>query len=78
MEMWFMAGMIVFLGALNVWEKIDNKKEREDLLNRLASKSLSDYAKNVVRMKAEDVTPEAIQDALEELDRQQQSDRIPM
>jgi len=41
-----MVAIIIFLGVLNVVEKSQNRKREEQLLDRLQSRSLDEYAYN--------------------------------
>jgi len=76
MQEYFMAGMILFLGALLVWEKWQNKKREDDLITRIMANSLTDYAKNVVKISAEN-TSMTIEEAIQKAEADA-LDRVPV
>lgn len=73
METYVLIGVVIFLGALYVWEKIHARKERADLITRIMANSLTDYAKNVIR-----ITEENKNMSVEEIMEQISKDRVPI
>lgn len=74
MESYFMAGMIIFIGGLYVWEKKENKDERADLIARIMAKHLPDYSKHVMAI-TEENKELSIEDAIAKM---QKDDRLPI
>ena len=75
MEIYFMAGMIVFIGGMYVWEKLETRKERADLITRIMAKSLPEYAKNVIKVSSENASM-TIEDAIRLAEEERAADRV--
>lgn len=72
METYVLIGVVLYLGAMMVWEKWQNKKERADLITRIMAKHLPDYSKHYVKITEENMD-KSVEDIMAEV-----QDRIPV
>lgn len=49
-EIYILSGVVVFLGAINLYERWQAGKREKDLLNRLMARSMDEYTANSVRL----------------------------
>jgi hypothetical protein len=71
-----LTSIIIFQAIVFCWLHSRERKEKNDLMNRLMARSLADYTTNVAKMEGKDKpSREAVLEALADIDHQ---DSIPI